>query len=246
MLYLIGVGLYDEKDITIRGVEAARACQELYLELYTSRWVGRKGLEELVGRPIEEIGRRELEEGAGKIIESARLKDVGVFVPGDPLVATTHVALVLEASKRGVDYRVVHAPSVYSAVAATGLSIYKFGKTCTIPRIQKGYDPTSFYDTVVENLRVGAHTLCLLDVDPPMTVSEAAARFEEVDKQKGGGVLRGGRMAVAASFGESTTMIYARIDELKKMEFPTPAVLIVPAQLANIEAEAMETVRVGD
>jgi diphthine methyl ester synthase len=36
MLYLIGLGLNDEKDITLRGFEVARLCSELYLEAYTS------------------------------------------------------------------------------------------------------------------------------------------------------------------------------------------------------------------
>ena len=33
---LIGLGLGDEKDITIRGLEAIKACDALFLESYTS------------------------------------------------------------------------------------------------------------------------------------------------------------------------------------------------------------------
>ena len=35
-LYLIGVGLGDEKDITVRGLEYVKSCEEVYLENYTS------------------------------------------------------------------------------------------------------------------------------------------------------------------------------------------------------------------
>ncbi len=36
MLYLIGLGLSDERDITVRGLEVVRKCSRVYLEAYTS------------------------------------------------------------------------------------------------------------------------------------------------------------------------------------------------------------------
>lgn len=36
MLYIIGLGLGDEKDITIRGLEAVKKCQKVFMEAYTS------------------------------------------------------------------------------------------------------------------------------------------------------------------------------------------------------------------
>lgn len=36
MLYVVGLGLGDEKDITVRGLEAVRRCDKVYLEAYTS------------------------------------------------------------------------------------------------------------------------------------------------------------------------------------------------------------------
>lgn len=36
MLYLIGLGLGDEKDVTVRGLEVIRAAERVYLEAYTS------------------------------------------------------------------------------------------------------------------------------------------------------------------------------------------------------------------
>lgn len=35
-LFLIGLGLGDEKDITLKGLEAIKECDYLYLEAYTS------------------------------------------------------------------------------------------------------------------------------------------------------------------------------------------------------------------
>ncbi|MBZ3877909.1 Diphthine methyl ester synthase [Sciurus carolinensis] len=36
MLYLIGLGLGDAKDITVKGLEIVRRCSRVYLEAYTS------------------------------------------------------------------------------------------------------------------------------------------------------------------------------------------------------------------
>lgn len=36
MLYIIGLGLGDEKDITLRGLEAVQKCQKVFIEAYTS------------------------------------------------------------------------------------------------------------------------------------------------------------------------------------------------------------------
>lgn len=36
MLYLIGLGLGDAKDITVKGLETLKKCKKVYLESYTS------------------------------------------------------------------------------------------------------------------------------------------------------------------------------------------------------------------
>lgn len=36
MLHLVGLGLADEKDITVRGLEIVKAADRVYLEAYTS------------------------------------------------------------------------------------------------------------------------------------------------------------------------------------------------------------------
>ena len=36
MLYIVGLGLGDERDITVRGLDAVRRCAKIYMEAYTS------------------------------------------------------------------------------------------------------------------------------------------------------------------------------------------------------------------
>ena len=53
VLYIIGLGLGDEKDITIRGLECVKKCKTLYLEYYTSiLGIDHFKLEKFYGVPV--------------------------------------------------------------------------------------------------------------------------------------------------------------------------------------------------
>jgi len=55
VLYLIGLGLGNVKDITVRGLEIIQSCQNIYLEAYTSTLcygLETKELEDFYGRKI--------------------------------------------------------------------------------------------------------------------------------------------------------------------------------------------------
>jgi diphthine methyl ester synthase len=49
MLYLVGLGLADETDITVKGLEVVKRSERVYLEAYTS--ILHVGKEKLVGSP---------------------------------------------------------------------------------------------------------------------------------------------------------------------------------------------------
>lgn len=36
VFFIIGLGLFDERDITVRGLETVKRCARVYLEAYTS------------------------------------------------------------------------------------------------------------------------------------------------------------------------------------------------------------------
>lgn len=48
MFYLIGLGLGDIKDITVKGLEIVKQCSRVYLEMYTS--ILGSSLEDMVSR----------------------------------------------------------------------------------------------------------------------------------------------------------------------------------------------------
>jgi len=172
MLYLIGLGLGDVKDITVKGLEIVRKCQRVYLEHYTSVLGSctKEELEAFYGREVIMADRDLVEsfdhEGSNEdeILKGASTDDVAVLVVGDPFGATTHHDLMLRAKEKGIETKAIHNASILNAVGACGLSLYKFGETVSIPFWQDEWKPESFYDRIVSNRRNGLHTLCLLDI----------------------------------------------------------------------------------
>ncbi|KAL2089276.1 hypothetical protein ACEWY4_013964 [Coilia grayii] len=85
MLYLIGLGLGDAKDITVKGLEVVRRCSRVYLEAYTSiLTVGKEALEEYYERELVLADRDMVEQEAGEILRGADEEDVAFLVVGDP------------------------------------------------------------------------------------------------------------------------------------------------------------------
>lgn len=70
MLYVIGLGLGNEKDITLRGLEAVKRCGKVYVEAYTSLLsfgLSSDGLSKLVIHTPMELNGFEFELGFAKI-----------------------------------------------------------------------------------------------------------------------------------------------------------------------------------
>ncbi|XP_054835326.1 diphthine methyl ester synthase isoform X1 [Eublepharis macularius] len=165
MLYLIGLGLGDAKDITVKGLEVVQRCSRVYLEAYTSiLTVGKEALEEFYGKELIFADRETVEQDADIILKDAHLCDVAFLVVGDPFGATTHSDLVLRAVKLGVPYRVIHNASILNAVGCCGLQLYNFGETVSIVFWTEAWKPESFFDKITKNRKNGMHTLCLLDI----------------------------------------------------------------------------------
>lgn len=105
-----------------------------------------------------------VEQGADDILEKAESENVAMLVVGDPFGATTHTDLILRAKERGIPFEVVHNASIMNAIGCTGLQLYSFGETISIPYWSESWKPDSFYDKINANVKHGLHTLCLLDI----------------------------------------------------------------------------------
>ena len=166
VLFIIGLGLYSEKDISIRGLEIVKEADFVYMEYYTSiLGVDKETLEKFYGRTILLADREIIENDFDKeILEKAIDKNVALLVVGDPLSATTHIDLFLRAAKINVKVEVLNNASIINACGLTGLSLYRFGEAITIPFFNKNWRPYSFYEKIYKNYKNDLHTLVLLDI----------------------------------------------------------------------------------
>src|SRR5881396_435579 len=165
-LVFIGLGLHDEKGITLRGLDEARSADVVFAELYTSGLAGATvaSVEQLVGKKIRVLSRNDVEDGP-TILEAAAKQKVAFLVVGDPMAATTHVDLRLRAASAKIPSRIIHGVSILTAAAgALGLQACKFGRTTTIPFPATGFGPTSPLQAVLDNQHAGLHSLVLLDL----------------------------------------------------------------------------------
>jgi len=161
MLHLVGVGLED-KEITEKGLEAIEEAEKVYAEFYTNtETVDLERVEEKTDSEIEKLPRDKVER-EDRIIDSAEEKDTAFLVSGDPLTATTHYDIKHRAEEKGLKVRIVHAPSIFTSIAETGLNVYKFGRTVTLPEDSA---PQSVTDYIEKNDEIGLHTLILLDIN---------------------------------------------------------------------------------
>ncbi|POY71257.1 putative Diphthine synthase [Rhodotorula taiwanensis] len=181
MLYLVGLGLHDEKDVTVRGMEAIKGSERVYLEAYTSiLGVGKERLEAFYGKEVVVADRDMVEMDSDEILRDADKVDVAFLVVGDPFGATTHSDLLLRADALSVPYTVIHNASVMNAVGALGLALYNYGQTVSIPFFTDSWRPDSWLERVRENLRLGLHTLCLLDIKVKEQSEENLARGRKI------------------------------------------------------------------
>ena len=231
MLHLVGLGL-DNNEVTEKGLQAIESSEKVFAEFYTNtETIDLEKLEEKTGSEIEKLSRKEVER-EDRILEEAKTSDVAFIVSGDSLTATTHYDIKDRAKEQGIDTEVIHAPSIFTSIAETGLNVYKFGRTVTLP--EKG-EPESVIRHVEKNDSIGLHSLILLDIN-----LEADRAAEKVLKMK-------------PEFGERETVVLERanlesqeisvmtLEEVSEESFGEPPhCLILPGEKSHKEEEFLQ------
>ncbi len=247
-LVFVGLGLNDEKGISLNGLDEAKTASNVFIELYTSLLpdFSMQNLEALIGKKIHLLDRRNLEDENGKILmEAAENGKAVLLIPGDPFIATTHVTLRIEAQKRKIRTRIVHGASIISAIIGlSGLHNYKFGKTVTIP-FQENFSETP-YKVIAQNKKLGLHTLCLLDLKSDegrfLTVKEALLMLLNIEKDRKEGIVTEKTLAfgLARAGGKQPALKADFIRDLLNFDFGAPPMtLIFPGELHFVEADAL-------
>ncbi|MCZ7380172.1 MAG: diphthine synthase [Candidatus Methanoperedens sp.] len=250
MLTFIGLGLYDEKDITVKGLEAVQKADIVYAEFYTSSLMGTnlEKIEKFYGRKVIVLTREDVENNPAWLREAIE-KNVVFLTGGDAMVATTHIDLRLRAKDLGITTAIIHAPSISSSVCGlTGLQNYRFGKSTTIPfpysRGEKIIISEAPYDTIKMNKKNDLHSLVFLDINMEkgfMDIKKAASLLLEMEGQRGEGVLVNTLAVGVSRAGSDSPTVHADyLEKIKDYDFGAPLhILIIPASLHFIEAEAL-------
>ena len=247
-LVFVGLGLNDEKGITIKGLEEINSADHVFMETYTSRMpdFNMGHFKSMCGKNVQMINRQCLEEDSGKIILTAAKSGKAVFlVPGDPFIATTHITLRVEAEKLGIKTRVVHGVSIMSAIVSlSGLHNYKFGKTVTVP-FADNFSETP-YNVVGQNKKLGLHTLCLMDLRESenryLSINEGINVLLEVEKKKKMGILteRTPALGIARAGSDNPVLKADFVNKLVSYNFGEPPFsLIIPGELHFMEVDAL-------
>jgi len=268
---MIGLGLGDADDITLKGQKALKESKYVYLEAYTSILPGLSKEELAAAYGVENIieaDRELVESGCEEMLERAKDNVVSFLVVGDALCATTHCDLWLRARKMGVQVKVVHNASVMNAIAACGLQLYRFGETVSIPFWVDDWKPASFYDKILANYKAGLHTLCLLDIktkeqtienlmrgrkiyEPPrfMTVAQALEQLREIEKDRGEGIAADATevVGVARLGRDDQAVLFGPCSEVVEADLggPLHSLVICAPEMHELEREFLEYHRVG-
>ena len=166
-LILIGMGPGGVSGMTVAAVDAAKNADYRRYEAYTALWSDEDlaELESEIG-DIQRVMRPEVEDPV-ELLQLAKNETVALLVVGDPLQATTHVDLQLQAREAGVECTVIHGISITGLVTGSiGLSNYRFGRQTTLTYPYGGWIATSPLEVIALNRIQGLHTLALLDLDP--------------------------------------------------------------------------------
>lgn len=252
MLYIIGIGLNDEKDITVKGLEAVKKSSEVFLETYTSTLqVTLEKLESFYGKKIIKAGRALVEKESDKILEKAHRNNVSFLVVGDPLSATTHIDLMMRAKAKGIGVEIINNASVLNAVGITGLQLYKFGKTTSVPFEEDNYQTETPYDVTKDNLSLGYHTLLLLDLRPDenkfMSIADAIRYMLKIEVRRNEKAFTENKeiIAIARLGSVNPLIVYGKSKELLKINFGAPPYcLIVPGKLHFMEEEVLQKYKI--
>lgn len=259
MFTLIGVGLGTEKDITVRGLEAVKAADIVFLEAYTSFLINSDAtkLGQFFGKEVI-IADRDMVE-SGEVLNDAEHKNVVLLVVGDVFGATTHSDLVVRCHERNIKLGVIHNASIINAVGCCGLQLYRFGQVLSLCFWTDTWRPDSWYSRLADNRRVGTHTLLLLDIkvkevsdenlargrkiyEPPryMTINQAIEQLLEVENNHRGGAITPQTIGIGvARVGSETQKVVAgTLEELRTIDFGSPLhSLVIAGDIHECEAE---------
>jgi diphthine synthase len=234
-LYLIGLGL-NESSITLEALEVLKKCKKAYLENYTVDFPYKKqSLEKNLKVKIIELGREEVE--SESFLEEAKKSNIALLIYGSPLAATTHFSIIETCKKEKIPFKIFHNSSILTTIAESGLQLYKFGKTASLPAWNETYKPDSFVEIIKQNKKIKAHTLLLVDIGLPL--EKAKQQLSETLKKHN---LKNKRILLLSALGTNKSKItYTNLEKLSNKTL-APFCFVIPGELHFTEEEFLKKI----
>ncbi len=251
MFYLVGIGQKPEH-LTPEAMAAVKKCKKVFFDSYTNFMEKRmlKEFEKKLRKKIIVLDRKKIEEEFKPVILQAKKQNICLLVPGNPLTATTHVQLLIEAKNLNSHFSFVPGISITDYLPSTGLDSYRFGRITTIVAPKKNFAPESFFDAIEKNLSLNLHTLCLLEIDAEknyfMAIPEAINILEKIAEKKQSNAIQGALLVgLYGVGGKRQKTVAGKASGLKKNTLRIfPQSLVVCARLNEKEREALELLAV--
>ena len=246
MLVFVGLGIGGPGAISERAKKIISESDVVYFEQFTSP------MSEDETRYLQEMTKGEfklaprwLVEDGKEILETSKKSKVALLSYGDPYIATTHIELRVRAIQDGIKTDTLHASSaITSLIGECGLHFYKVGKTVTI---MSGIPPSTAYYAIFENLKLGNHTIVLLEwnqnknffLDPKDAISSLITQEKEQNRKVFSGDTYG---IVASRIGQdSQKIIAAKFSTLINQDFGAPPhTIIIPGTMHFTESDALK------
>lgn len=245
MLWFVGLGIGGPDAISEKSRKIISESDIVYFEQFTSPMSEdqTKFLQQLTKGQFR-LAPRWLVEDGKEILEVAKTNTVALLSYGDPYIATTHIELRVRAIQDGTKTDTIHASSaITSLIGECGLHFYKVGKTVTV---MSGIPSATAYYTIFENLKLGNHTIVLLEwnqnknffLDP----KDAISSLLEQEKEQARKVFSGETYGIVASrIGEANQKIIAGKFSALNVDFGAPPhTIIIPGIMHFTESDALK------
>lgn len=229
-------------------------CEKVFLDVYTSSWYPSvDAIIEILkknGIDVVKAGRSDLEgESMKNVVEEAKHKDICIVTAGDPMIATTHSAILVEALNNNLEVEIFPASSILNvAISLSCLQAYRFGKIVTVVKPKNGIVYEYPLQVIKSNRERNLHTLTLLEIDLEhgyyMTPNEALGILFNIQEIYGYNVLNEDDIIIilkAIGSNSSAILVEKVKDVLNKQYTPSLYTIIIPAKtLHPVEEECIK------
>jgi len=171
-------------------------------------------------------------------------KNVVFLTEGDPMLATTHVNLVIELGKRNIDFELVPSVSIVCAsMSLSGLQIYRLGEVLTFP-IDYKRAKNSIRDKILRGLDNKKHILILFEMDLKAQMYVGPLEFLEFARTDLKEILDN-RIVLISRLGLRDQKIFSiQLKDLDKVEIGQPPwTMILAVDPHPMEKEYLELIQ---